>query len=111
MNKFNTLKIIFVLLALSWIISCSSGPEKELVDIDNVLTDKAKKEALAKEKLALQQAGANQPLNSQSDKTNANKPLYPIVTATPIMRPVTVSPNPALLAKEPSDSEEVPDKK
>ena len=100
-------KIFFVVLTLFWIVGCASTPERELTDIDNVLTEKAKKAALAQAKKATEQTSSNQSSNAQTVKAApVNKPLYPIITPTPIMRPVTV-PNPVLV-NEPSEREEAP---
>lgn len=44
---------IFLLLLISfWVFGCETTPSKELADIDNVITEKQKKEALAQAKAA-----------------------------------------------------------
>jgi len=104
MFRSSTVKIMIILLVSSWVIGCSSTPENELVDIDNVMTQKQKKEMHAQAKM-VEKANLVQSSNVQSATPAPNKPVYPIVTPAPIMRPITV-PNPVTVAKEPSESEQ-----
>ncbi len=104
MFRSSTVKIMIVLLVSSWVIGCSSTPENELVDIDNVITQKQKKEMQAQAKM-VEKANIVQSSNTQSAIPAPNKLVYPIVTPAPIMRPIT-APNPVAVAKEPSESEQ-----
>jgi len=52
MFKLKTAKIVLVFLISVCVLGCESVPRKDLVDIDNVLTEKQKKEVLTQAKAA-----------------------------------------------------------
>lgn len=103
MFESNVAKMILVFLISIWVIGCSSVPENELTDIDNVITEKQKK-------AAQDQSRAAQEARNSSSKTktavSSDQPVYPLIPAAPVMQPVTTPPNPVVVAnktKEPSE--------
>lgn len=102
MSKLNTTKIVIVLLVSIWLFGCSSVPENELTDIDNVITEKQKKAARTEAKAA-EQAKAAQPSGTKTTKLS-DKPIYPLIPAAPVMRPIAV-PNPIVATKTPTPDE------
>ena len=72
---------IFLILIVSlWTVGCSSVPQKDIVDIDNVLTEKQKNEARAQAKVA-QDAKITQSSQAQTAA------LKPITVPSPIVYP------------------------
>lgn len=100
MFKSNVTRVIIIFLISVWLVGCSSIPENDLTDIDNVITEKQKKAARTQAKAAEE---AKVALSSEA-KAALPKPIYPLIPVAPVMRPITV-PNPIVAARTPTPDE------
>ncbi len=102
MLKLNRTKFLSILFLSFYISGCAPHLPQNELHLENVITEKQKKEALLRDK-AVEQAKVV-PTVTPTATVASNppiKPIYPLVTPPPIVRPIVAS-NPIAVSKVPA---------
>ena len=100
MLKFKPIALFSVLVGSLYLVGCASVPQNDIPNLENVITEKQKKEALKRDKAA-EQAKVIQSGATSKPSISEQKAAYPIITPQPIMRPITAPPAPVAVVKPP----------